>query len=320
VDPVDGAVALAVAAGAAPAAYLLLLNRAAEHGWWRLADALARPTPFVMGARGENLAFFCRVTALRETGRLDEAAAAARAVAARSDVTVGVLNTAIDVMISAGQYRAALAAAPPPLPADEMDGGHALIQINLAEAEYNLGRWDAAEARLRPLDGASSTPICRAGLLQQRAWIAVHGGRAQEAFDLCGRIKPEWLPAAFRAEYYFTWTVVLLAAGRPADAAGALAMGEKHARRLSSRRNALFLRARLAGARGDWAAAERYGRQAAAHPFRGQGGDGLLSWAHALRALGRDDEARDALRLAVARDPESAAAAVAAEQLAALSR
>ena len=41
----------------------------------------------------------------------------------------------------------------------------ALIQINLAESDYNLGRWEQAEERLAPLDGeARKLPLTRAGL------------------------------------------------------------------------------------------------------------------------------------------------------------
>ena len=44
-----------------------------------------------------------------------------------------------------------------------------LVQINLAEAEYNLGRWEMAWERLRDLDPlAAAFPIARAGLSQQR--------------------------------------------------------------------------------------------------------------------------------------------------------
>jgi hypothetical protein len=84
--------------------------------------------------------------------------------------------------------------------------------------------------------------------------------------------------------------------------------GSALARRPSSSRNALFLRAQIAAARGDWLTAEQHCRAAAGHPFRGQGGDGLLLWARVLEKLGRVAEARDALSLVSSRDPESAAA------------
>jgi tetratricopeptide (TPR) repeat protein len=194
--------------------------------------------------------------------------------------------------------------------------GLILLQINLSEAEYNLGRWEAAENRLRPLDLASGVwPLTRAGLLQQRAWIAAHRGRATEALELCAQVNPRWLPATYRAEYHFTRAASLLAAGRLAEADAALDHAGKIAKRLSSKRNALFLGAEVAAARGDWARAESLCRAAANHPFRGQGGAGLLLWARALEHLGRSEESERALRLAVERDPESEAAKIAATQL-----
>ena len=194
--------------------------------------------------------------------------------------------------------------------------GLALIQINLAEAEYNLGRWDEAEARLRPRDlGCWRFPIARAGLLQQRAWIAAHRGRAAEALELCASMNPRWLPPIFRAEYHFTRAAALLAVGRIDEAAAAVSQAEALAKRLSSKRNALFMGARVAAARGDWVSAERLCREAANHAFRGQGGAGLLLWAQVLRQLGNRPQADEALRLVSERDPESEAATKAAEYL-----
>jgi tetratricopeptide (TPR) repeat protein len=194
--------------------------------------------------------------------------------------------------------------------------GLALIQINLAEAEYNLGRWDQAETRLRPLDLACwRFPIARAGLLQQRAWIAAHRGRGVEAVELCALMKPEWLPPTFRAEYHFTRAAALLAVGRIDDAEAVVNLAEGLAKRLSTKRNALFMRARVAAARQDWVSAERHCREAADHPFRGQGGTGLLLWAQALRQLGQHAQAEEALRQVTERDPESDAAVTAAKSL-----
>jgi len=266
---------------------------------------------------GPGLAFQAEVSALREEGQLAEAAALAGRRLAEPDFPAWSRNVAIDILISAGAYHAALAGEPPrQLPQDAHEAlGLTLVQINLAEAEYNLGRWEAAEARLRPLDLAAwPFPICRAGLLQQRAWIAAHRSRAAEALELCAMIKAVWLPPIYRAELQFTHAAALLAAARIDDAEEALAEADRAARRLATRRNALFLRARAAAARGDWPRAERLCREAAEHPFRGQGGSGLLLWAEALNRLGRHDEALVTLELVSERDPESEAAAIAARR------
>ena len=91
--------------------------------------------------------------------------------------------------------------------------------------------------------------------------------------------------------------------------------GERAAVRISSRRNALYLHARVATAAGDLAGAERWCRRGAEHAFQGQGGDGLLLWGEVLERLGRPDQAAAAWRLAIERDPESESARTAAGRL-----
>jgi tetratricopeptide (TPR) repeat protein len=304
-----------------PLALGLAANLAFTRGAWPLYRALGRLAPYVLGSgHGETLAFEGEAFALREEGKIAEAAALVKKRLLDPGVPAWDRNTAIDILISAGAYEAALGAEPPPfIPRSAReDQSLLLIQINLAEADYNVGRWDAAEARLRPLDVACSlSPITRAGLLQQRAWIAAHRGRGAEALDLCAAVKPRWLPLPYQAEYHFTRTTALLAEGRVEDAERALSEGESVARRLSTRRNGLFMHARVAASRRDWVKAEWFCRQAADHAFRGQGGPGLLLWAQALGKLGRRSEADDALRLVLQRDPESDAARSAVELLAA---
>lgn len=304
-----GAVALS------PLALFLAVRVASSRGWWSMSRRLGRIAPYVFGGeQGRILAFDGEVFALREEGRLRDAVALCAIHLRDEDVHPHIRNSSIDALISAGAYTAALAAAPADREAANASEAMnlALIEINLAEAEYNLGRWDAAEERLRPLDPACRRfPICWAGLLVQRAWIAAHGGRATEALAVCKTVDPRWFPPPYRSEYYFTGAAALLAAGRLDEADAAVTKGERAARRLSSRRNALFLRARVAAARGEWETAERLCREAAGHPFRGQGGDGLLLWAEALRKLGRDRESDEVLRLVSERDPESESAAIA---------
>jgi len=257
------------------------------------------------------LAFENEVNSRVQGGDVRTAKELVRARMGGKEASPSIRNAAINALIAAGAYEAALRNEPAehlaqsPIDAVQL----VLCQINLAEAEYNLGRWDAAEARLRPLDLASGAfDVTRAGLLQQRAWIAAHRGRADEALELCARVRPTWLPVEFRAEHHFTRVVALLAAGRFEDAETVLREGEKTARRLSSKRNAIFLRARIAAAGGDWVAAEKQCRLAANHPFRTQGGDGLFLWAQALDKLARTADAAEARRLVLERDPESEAA------------
>jgi len=193
-----------------------------------------------------------------------------------------------------------------------------LVQINLAEAEYNLGRWEAAWDRLRPLETiAAQYPITRAGLSQQRAWIAAHQGRAAEALALWRQTDVRGFPRHYHAEYHFTHAVVLLAVGRVGEADEAAAAGTEAAVRPSSRRNALFVEARVAAAQGDQEGADQLCRSAAVQRYRGQGGDGLLLWGDVLVHLRRLDEARAAWSLAIERDPQSESSKLATARLSA---
>lgn len=225
------------------------------------------------------------------------------------------LNAAVDGRVSRGDYRGALEL-PRAFVARGADTANALlVQINLAEAEYNLGRWSDAWQRLRGLDPlAAAFPIARAGLSQQRAWIAAHDGRAAEAIHHWLRAELRDLPRRYHAEHFFTGAVAHLAAGDRDAALRCADAGMRVAVRPSSRRNALAIRGRVALAVGAIDEAERLLRAAAVHPWRGQGGDALLIWGEVLQCLGRPDEALYAWGLAVERDPQSESAQLAKER------
>jgi tetratricopeptide (TPR) repeat protein len=222
------------------------------------------------------------------------------------------LNAAVDARVARGDYRGALEL-PRAFGVHDADTASALlVEINLAEAEYNLGRWGDAWDRLRGLDPlAAAFPVARAGLAQQRAWIAAHDGRAAEALRHWYRAEPGDLPRRYHAEHFFTGAVAQIAAGDLAGAERCAREGARVAVRVSSRRNALAIRGRVAAAMQQWTEAERLFRAAALHPYRGQGGDSLLSWGEVLSRLGRFDEARRAYTLAIDRDPQSESAQLA---------
>jgi tetratricopeptide (TPR) repeat protein len=227
------------------------------------------------------------------------------------------LNSAVDGLVAAGRYSEALAlpaqfrAHGPPDTCSEL-----LVQINLAEAEYNLGRWSEAWERLRGLDPmAAMFPITRAGLSQQRSWIAAHTGEPGEALHHWKRADLWDLPDNYHAEHYFTGAVALIAAGDLDAALGCARAGAGVAVRPSSKRNALFIQARVAAAMSDWPLADSLCRFAAGDPYRRQGGDGLLLWGEVLTKLGWRARARQAWLLAVERDAESESASIASERL-----
>jgi tetratricopeptide (TPR) repeat protein len=219
------------------------------------------------------------------------------------------LNAAVDARIARGDYLGALEL-PRMFAIRDADTASALlVEINLAEAEYNLGRWSEAWDRLRELDPlAAAFPIARAGLSQQRAWIAAHTGRPDEALHHLRRAELSDLPPHYHAEHFFTGAVAQIAAGDLAAAERCARAGARTALRISSRRNALAIRGRVAAAMHAWIEAERLLCAAALHSYRGQGGDALLLWGDVLSRLGRSYEARRAYALAVERDPQSESA------------
>lgn len=236
------------------------------------------------------------------------------------------LNETVNTLISAGRYRAAIewaqtfSARHPEHAAARGSRDATLVEINLAEAHYNLGDLDAAFACLAPLDQAADRdPLTRAGLHQQRAWLAALRGDGSLALTHLGQADRLALPLEFRPEHHYTRALALMLLGRLDEAAAAAGEGQAASRRPASARNALFLLGRIEAARKRWSEAARYLEAGAAHPWRGQGGDGLLLLGDLLTRLGRSGDAAAAWDLAIRRDPESASAALARERLPGLS-
>jgi hypothetical protein len=227
------------------------------------------------------------------------------------------LNQLVDGLIARGEYRRALALPDGfALRGSRDSESELLVQINLAEAEYNLGRWDDAWARLRGLDPlACAFPIARAGLAQQRAWIAAHQGDATEALHHWKRAELRDLPRNYHAEHFFTGAVALIGNQELDAALGCARAGEALAERISSQRNALFIRARVALAMGDLPLAESLCEAASEHRCRHAGGDGLFLWGELLERMNWQAKARRAYALAVERDGESESARLAAARL-----
>lgn len=191
-----------------------------------------------------------------------------------------------------------------------------LVRFNLVEAVYNLGGWGAANARLSTLEEvAREDPFLWNFFPVQRAWILAHTGRGGEALATLENVDCRRVPPVYRSEVRFTRAAALLALCRYEEAAREARMGLKLARRASSTRNALFLLGRIAMAAGRLEEALRFFEAGATHPYKGQGGDGMLAWGDCLGKLGRQEEARKAWRLVLARDTQSGAASEAASRL-----
>jgi len=233
------------------------------------------------------------------------------------------VNALVNCLINGGKYQEAIDA-PLRWSQSVRDGARAkepgdwaLVEINMAEALYNLGRWDEALARLAKLDDMAAVQgLTKSGLLLQRAWILAHLGHGTAARNLADEARADDLPRAFHAELHFTRGAALASIGRQADAIEEVCRGQHYAMRASSERNALFLLGRLEMSRGRLESAEQHFRRGAEHSYQAQGAEGLLLWGDVLDALHRSTEAVAAWQFAQQRDPESEAAHVATQRLA----
>lgn len=298
------------------------LSRAVENGDWDevlrvLPKARALTANFVLPEAFFHIEFAAHYNQ-------GETAATAQWAAEQAEgplVALPYANSIVNTLIHVGRYAKALEYADRHLqaPGDhegERDEDHLLIRINRAEALYNLGRWDEALASLEGVEGPGETaPIVLAGVRCQRAWILAHLGRAEEAkrqLDDCDR---GGLPANYWSEFHYTWAVTWLGLGRVGDARAEAQRGLDVAQRMASTRNGQFLLARVARAEGSLLEARELLEAGANHPYRGQGGDGLLLWGDIMNELGSPEGASKAWSLAVERDAESESAAAARDRL-----
>ncbi|PTL80539.1 tetratricopeptide repeat protein [Vitiosangium sp. GDMCC 1.1324] len=256
-------------------------------------------------------------------GNTETAVAGARRLAAhaKADGCLPCANCAINLFINAGLYLEALDIERGwQGPSNPLEPTAAywwtLVRFNLVEAVYNLGGWEAANARLSTLEEAArGEPLLWNFFPVQRAWILSHTGRGEEALSALAQVDWRRLPRPYRSEAHFTLAAALLAVHRYEEARREALVGMKRSRRVSSTRNGLFLLGRITLAAGRPEEALRFFEAGATHPYQGQGGDGLLAWGDCLAELGRHDEAREAWRLVLARDKQSGAASRAASRL-----
>ncbi|HSP82054.1 MAG TPA: hypothetical protein VLQ93_26265 [Myxococcaceae bacterium] len=192
----------------------------------------------------------------------------------------------------------------------------ALLQIHIAEALHRAGDLHAARARILTLMRMVRPDSGVAHVLHLRhAEMLAHDGLGEQALETLRRVDPEKLHLQHESEYFFARASALLAAHKYTEADQEVRLGLARARRAPSTRNGLFLRGQLAHAAGRLEEAHQYFQAGAAHPYKGQGGDTLLSWGDCLTSLGRPEEARQAWQLVLARDPQSAAAPQASARL-----
>lgn len=295
-------------------------TNAVRAGKWKRALFMLRILRWSPLASKKSLVLleFAALSALRDPASMERAFALLQNRAPSWRET----NIAVDCLISVGRYREALerAARMPedmrPSPGVRLPTDYALVQINLAEALYNLGRWEEAERILDPLHNvANDSWLLGSGVIMQRAWIASHRGRAAEAWALMEQ-RP-YLGPRYQSEIHFTRAAALRELKRLDEAEREARAGLLAAVRPSSVRNAHFVLGHVEIARGNLAAAERHFATGAANRWQGQGGDGLLAWGDCLAAQNRRAEAETAWNLAIARDPQSECASIATSRLAA---
>ncbi|WNG45617.1 tetratricopeptide repeat protein [Archangium minus] len=325
--PPELLVVLAAALLLWPPVHRLLLRLTAwcfEWGAFRTALALTRVLECLPLAAGMR-SFLWReeLYAHSALGHTTTAVAGARRLAdhAKADSCLPCANCAINIFINAGLYLEALdiergwqGPSNPPDPSAAR--AWALVRFNLVEAVYNLGSWEAASARLSNLEEVARGDAFLWNFFPiQRAWILAHTGRGENALGALAQVDWKRLPRLYRSEAHFALAASLLAVHRYEEARREARTGLKHARRVSSTRNGLFLLGRITVAAGHPEEALRFFEAGAAHRYQGQGGDGLLAWGDCLAELGRHDEAREAWRLVLTRDKQSGAASRAASRL-----
>lgn len=249
--------------------------------------------------------------------------AAERALARLTAPDVGMMTMAVNAFIFAGRYRDALAVETAwdddtrnTLAADP---SWCIFQINLAEADYNLGDWDRAAARLLAIeaDARAGDPLTRAAFAMQSAWIAAHTG-GPDALAIAATCNESDLGPDYRSEYHFVHAAAHLSVGAFANARAHALRGLAVRRRHSSERNSHLLLGRIAAAAGDPAAACAHFARGATRRYRGQGGPELLLYGELLAVAGDEAAARRVFAWAAERDPESPAADVARTRLAPL--
>jgi len=294
-------------------------------GAWRAALRCSHLMAFVSrNTAYQSWAILVQLTAYKGLGQTDVAVQLARVLVTRapSVLTLGTANTLADTLINAGRYSEALAIEDG-WSTDELKTAaglqrahYALLQINLAEALYNMGRWRDAWERLADLDEtAALSRISRDALVLQRAWILAHDGNGEEAWELARCIRRAAIPRPYWSEIFYTRAMALLGLNRVDDARCEVNNGLKIAKRASSQRNGIFLLGKLAAHQDRCEEAVRWFEEGARHPYRAQGGDGLLLWGDVLHRLRRGNDAVAAWRMAKERDPESESARLAGERL-----
>jgi tetratricopeptide (TPR) repeat protein len=299
------------------------IERRSERGDWRSAlawiDAAVRWRVLSPDHHLDARAF-----ALQGLGEVEGAVACARAYLRqmRPEALLHRASTAVDIYNFAGHYLEALAVTETWSAsrwAELARGGppiFVMLRANLAEALYNLGRWDEALEYMADLDSmAARRPFTAAILAMQRSWILSHRGQGAEALGALGGTDVTAFAPPWRSEWHYARCAALLACGRIADSRVEAQAGLAVALRAASTRNGWFLLGHVAELDGALEPACELFQRGADHAYRRQGGASLLAWGDILVKRGRLDEARTAWALASERDPESEAAGRARERL-----
>lgn len=260
----------------------LIVQSAEERGDWDKALHVAGWLERVYGTP-----VFMRVAFLGYAGRTSEAVALIDKINLKktdSNAKTLIVNT----LITAGQYQRALAIELSDGTTKSIVFAKALNEVNRAEAEYNLGRWQEALLRVDAIAcPREKFPLVASGAAMQRAWILAHLGQVDRARASYAEAVFEDFPYIFRAEPHYTEGAIELAAGNLDAALTAVQQGLSAAMRVSSKRNGRFLRARIHMARGENKQALADFETAAAGAYQAQGGDGLLAWGDLLARLNR---------------------------------
>lgn len=276
------------------------------------------PSAIPLFVSSESAKCYLRSTRALANGRPEEAVEhASQLLEPSSGFNWLWVNCAVNAMINAGSYKEALR-----LKArwntDFLErarrrhpDGYLLVQVNLAEALYNLGRFRCAKRLLEditPECNERGSRLVRAGLIVQKAWLSVLMGDPVGALEKMVTVNERHLPRNYRAEVHFTRAAALRDVGRLHEAKMEALRGLKLSRRASSTRNALFMLGSVAAEDGQPERAIELLEEGATHSYRAQGAEGLVLLGDQYRRVGRNPQSKQAYVCAIARDPQGYAA------------
>lgn len=167
----------------------------------------------------------------------------------------------------------------------ELDDNLALVLINQAEAQHNLGRDLEALSYLDKVEARIDNEFALAGLRLLRTWILIHRGDLIEAKGQLDAVDLGALAHSYQPEIAFTQAALMRESGEYDLALTTIKRGLGEAKRASSRRNGFIMLASVYVAKGEPMNALPLFEKAFAMPYKAQAAYGILRFARMQERL-----------------------------------